>query len=109
MVQQVFILGFVSTLVSTLDVSHILIYDFWLVRDVVGTALYFLKYDGFRHYLGRSRSGVQGQTPHSLPIHPSLIPFVCGSVAGVSSWGITYPLDVYVSFGVSCDEPDRRL
>jgi hypothetical protein len=52
---------------------------------------------------------VQGQTPHWLPVYPSLIPFVCGSVAGVSSWGITYPLDVYASLGVSCDEPDRRL
>jgi len=60
----------------------------------VGTALYFLKYDAMRHYLGRSRSGVQGPTPHWLPIHSSLIPFLCGSVAGVSSWGITYPLDV---------------
>jgi hypothetical protein len=109
MVQQVFTLGFVSTLVSAFDVPHILTHNFWLVRDVVGTALYFLKYDGLRHYLGRSRSGVQGQTPHWLPVYPSLIPFVCGSVAGVSSWGITYPLDVYASLGVSCNEPDRRL
>lgn len=54
------------------------------VRDTTGTALYFLEYDGLRHLLGRQRSGEQGPTPSWLPIHSSIVPFVCGSLAGVS-------------------------
>lgn len=53
------------------------------VRDTSGTALYFLEYDGMRHLLGRSRTGEQGVTPSWLPIHSSLVPFICGSVSGV--------------------------
>jgi len=53
------------------------------VRDTAGTALYFLEYDGMRHMLGRSRSGEQGPTPSWFPVHPSLVPFVCGSISGV--------------------------
>ncbi|KIM49339.1 hypothetical protein M413DRAFT_438523 [Hebeloma cylindrosporum] len=64
------------------------------VRDTAGTALYFLEYDGMRHLLGRQRSGEQGATPSWLPIHSSLVPFVCGSVSGVTSWALIYPLDV---------------
>ncbi|TFY82671.1 hypothetical protein EWM64_g1347 [Hericium alpestre] len=64
------------------------------VRDTLGTALYFFEYDGFRHMLGRLPSGEQGSIPPWLPIHSSLVPFVCGSFAGVSSWAIIYPLDV---------------
>ncbi|TFK42496.1 mitochondrial carrier domain-containing protein [Crucibulum laeve] len=64
------------------------------VRDTSGTALYFLEYDGMRHILGRKRSGEQGPTPSWLPIHQSLVPFVCGSLAGVTSWALIYPLDV---------------
>ncbi|PPQ93286.1 hypothetical protein CVT25_015284 [Psilocybe cyanescens] len=64
------------------------------VRDTAGTALYFLEYDGMRHLLGRQRSGEQGPTPSWLPIHPSLVPFVCGSLSGVTSWALIYPLDV---------------
>jgi hypothetical protein len=64
------------------------------VRDTAGTALYFFEYDAMRHLLGRQRSGEQGPTPAWLPIPTSLIPFVCGSLAGVSSWALIYPLDV---------------
>ncbi|PPR01482.1 hypothetical protein CVT26_015105 [Gymnopilus dilepis] len=64
------------------------------IRDTAGTALYFLEYDGMRHLLGRQRSGEQGPTPAWLPIHPSLVPFVCGSLSGVTSWALIYPLDV---------------
>lgn len=49
----------------------------------MGTALYFLEYDGMRHLLGRDRSGEQGPTPAWLPIHPSIVPFFCGSLSGV--------------------------
>jgi len=65
-----------------------------LTRDTTATMLYFLEYDGLRYLLGRKRSGEQGDTPSWLPIHPSLIPFVCGSCAGVTSWALIYPLDV---------------
>jgi len=64
------------------------------VRDTLGTALYFFEYDGLRHIMGRSPSGEQGDTPTWLPLHASLVPFCCGSVAGVTSWALIYPLDV---------------
>jgi len=64
------------------------------LRDTSGTALYFLEYDGMRHLLGRLPSGEQGPTPPWLPIHSSLVPFFCGSLSGVTSWALIYPLDV---------------
>ncbi|KAI0321645.1 mitochondrial carrier [Amylostereum chailletii] len=64
------------------------------IRDTSGTALYFLEYDSMRHILGRYPNGEQGPTPAWLPIHASLVPFVCGSLAGVTSWALIYPLDV---------------
>ncbi|KAJ6496973.1 mitochondrial carrier [Mycena vitilis] len=64
------------------------------MRDTLGTALYFFEYDGMRHLLGRDRNGEQGPTPSWLPIHSSLVPFVCGSLSGVTSWALIYPLDV---------------
>ncbi|XP_006458044.1 hypothetical protein AGABI2DRAFT_199246 [Agaricus bisporus var. bisporus H97] len=64
------------------------------IRDTAGTALYFFEYDGMRHLLGRNRSGEQCATPPWLPIHSSLVPFFCGSVSGVTSWALIYPLDV---------------
>jgi solute carrier family 25 carnitine/acylcarnitine transporter 20/29 len=65
-----------------------------------GTALYFFEYDSFRYLLGRQPSGEQGDVPYHLPIHPTLIPFMCGSIAGVTSWALIYPLDVYASWMV---------
>ncbi|TFK76304.1 hypothetical protein BDN72DRAFT_873880 [Pluteus cervinus] len=64
------------------------------LRDTSGTMLYFLEYDGLRHLLGRTRSGEQGPTPSWLPIPESVVPFVCGSFSGVTSWALIYPLDV---------------
>ncbi|KAH8106855.1 hypothetical protein BXZ70DRAFT_1074595 [Cristinia sonorae] len=64
------------------------------VRDTLGTALYFFEYDGLRHIMGRLPSGEQGESPYWLPLHSSLVPFFCGSVAGVTSWALIYPLDV---------------
>lgn len=64
------------------------------LRDTLGTGLYFFEYDGMRHLLGRERNGEQGSTPSWLPIHSSLVPFVCGSLSGVTSWALIYPLDV---------------
>lgn len=65
-----------------------------IVRDTAGTALYFLEYDGMRHILGRLPSGEQGPTPIWFPVHPNLVPFVCGSLSGVTSWALIYPMDV---------------
>ena len=56
-----------------------------------------MEYDGMRHLLGRLPSGEQGPTPAWLPIHSSLVPFVCGSLSGVTSWALIYPMDVYVT------------
>ncbi|KIJ41289.1 hypothetical protein M422DRAFT_75640 [Sphaerobolus stellatus SS14] len=64
------------------------------VRDTFGTALYFMEYDSLRHIFGRLPSGEQGKVPSWMPIHTSLLPFLCGSVAGVTSWALIYPLDV---------------
>ena len=68
--------------------------DVSLVRDTAGTALYFMEYDTMGLGLGRLPSGQQGVIPAWLPIHPTMIPFLCGSIAGVTSWAIIYPLDV---------------
>lgn len=67
-----------------------------IVRDTLGTALYFLEYDSMRHLMGRLPSGIQGAQPSWLPFHipDSIIPFACGSIAGVTSWALIYPLDV---------------
>ncbi|KAF8888238.1 mitochondrial carrier [Infundibulicybe gibba] len=65
-----------------------------LMRDVFGTALYFAKYDTMRYICGRNRSGEQGPLPAWLPVHPSMVPFLCGSFAGVVSWGLIYPFDL---------------
>jgi len=64
------------------------------LRDMMGTSLYFMEYDSFRYLLGRQETGEQGPVPQWLPLHPNLIPFVCGSVAGVTSWALIYPVDV---------------
>jgi len=64
------------------------------VRDTVGTGLYFFEYDGMRHLMGRLSSGEQGPTPSWMPLPASLVPFMCGSLAGVTSWALIYPLDV---------------
>ncbi|QRW26927.1 mitochondrial carrier protein [Rhizoctonia solani] len=64
------------------------------VRDTAGTALYFMEYDAMRLLLGRLPNGHQGSTPTWFPLHHSMIPFFCGSIAGVTSWAIIYPLDV---------------
>ena len=66
------------------------------VRDTMGTALYFFEYDGFRYIMGRDYFGEQGSTPSWLPVPAPLVPFFCGSLAGVTSWALIYPLDVYV-------------
>lgn len=64
------------------------------VRDTVGTGLYFFEYDGLRHLMGRLQSGEQGPTPAWMPVPLSTVPFLCGSLAGVTSWALIYPLDV---------------
>ncbi|KAL7409938.1 mitochondrial carrier [Mrakia frigida] len=61
------------------------------IRDTFGTGLYFAEYDVFRNLLGRLPNGDQGVAPSWLPIPNSLIPFFCGSAAGVSSWALIYP------------------
>lgn len=64
------------------------------LRDTTGTALYFFEYDGLRYMMGRLPSGEQGPTPAWMPIPSALVPFMCGSLAGVTSWALIYPLDV---------------
>lgn len=87
---------FTSVSITCSRTSRFDAYPKQIVRDLCGTALYFFEYDAMRYLLGRNRSGEQGPTPAWLPIPVSLVPFVCGSIAGVSSWAFIYPLDVYV-------------
>ncbi|KAL7422922.1 hypothetical protein Q5752_002219 [Cryptotrichosporon argae] len=85
------------------------------VRDTLGTALYFAEYDVFRFWLGRKRADpaaaardgqgqhegarglglVQGDLPDWARawLPQQLVPFLCGSVAGVTSWALIYPVD----------------
>lgn len=79
------------------------------VRDMLGTALYFAEYDVMRYYLGRQKTkirengegggfgyDVQGDVPDWAKawLPKQAVPFLCGSVAGVSSWALIYPVDV---------------
>ena len=75
------------------------------IRDTLGTALYFAEYDVMRHLLGRKRDGtssregdglVQGDVPDWAKgwLPKGMIPFLCGSLAGVTSWALIYPVDV---------------
>lgn len=72
------------------------------VRDTLGTALYFAEYDVMRYLLGRksnsstdSMSSEQGALPRWASwLPPQLVPFLCGSFAGVTSWALIYPVDV---------------
>jgi hypothetical protein len=81
------------------------------VRDTLGTALYFAEYDVMRFWLGRKRDNdpirstgsedrFSGSTQGDLPdwakgwLPPQLVPFLCGSLAGVTSWALIYPVDV---------------
>ncbi|WWC63607.1 uncharacterized protein I303_106212 [Kwoniella dejecticola CBS 10117] len=103
------------------------------IRDTLGTALYFAEYDVMRYYLGRSKSSIsnhrqdlqghgeigsgatseiQGEVPawarNILP--KGLIPFFCGSVAGVTSWALIYPVDTKAQQrGLSGLEPRTPL
>ncbi|KAL1407754.1 hypothetical protein Q8F55_007188 [Vanrija albida] len=78
------------------------------VRDTLGTALYFAEYDVMRFWLGRRvsdpaslsaaedrLSGGQGELPDWAKgwLPKQLVPFLCGSLAGVTSWAIIYPVD----------------
>lgn len=76
------------------------------VRDSLGTALYFAEYDVMRFWLGR-RNDASGKdnfgtaaTSTELPdwakgrLSPKMVPFLCGSLAGVTSWALIYPVDV---------------
>lgn len=79
------------------------------IRDTSGTALYFAEYDVMRYILGRKRNvdsgggskgkgreDEQGEVPEWARswLPKGIIPFVCGSVAGVTSWALIYPVDV---------------
>lgn len=77
------------------------------VRDTLGTALYFAEYDVMRFWLGGRKSDGAGRhskygaanTQGDLPswakwLPPQLVPFLCGSLAGVTSWALIYPVDV---------------
>lgn len=102
-----------ASLAGSWKVSFEYLFTF-LVRDTAGTALYFLEYDGMRHLLGRQRSGEQGTTPAWLPIHSSLVPFVCGSLSGVCSrWSHTECLtnSLFMSIGnfLGIDLPTWRV
>ncbi|WVQ72681.1 hypothetical protein IAR50_002241 [Cryptococcus sp. DSM 104548] len=79
------------------------------IRDTLGTALYFAEYDVMRYYLGRAKKerrdgeggggrfgdDVQGDVPEWCRgwLPKGVIPFLCGSLAGVTSWALIYPVD----------------
>ncbi|EIW68376.1 hypothetical protein TREMEDRAFT_32501 [Tremella mesenterica DSM 1558] len=83
------------------------------IRDTLGTALYFAEYDTMRHALGRKRDLGRGKTNDEVEVERmggreeqgelpdwakgwlpiGFVPFLCGSLAGVTSWALIYPVD----------------
>ncbi|GAA5848644.1 hypothetical protein JCM8547_004583 [Rhodosporidiobolus lusitaniae] len=57
------------------------------LRDTLGTGWYFGMYDSAQHYIASNPQAFAG-----IPTWAST--FVCGSFAGVSSWGFIYPIDL---------------
>ncbi|BGP30095.1 hypothetical protein JCM10296v2_001847 [Rhodotorula toruloides] len=57
------------------------------LRDTLGTGLYFGMYDSAQHVI-RNNPDVFENVPTTLST------FICGSVAGVSSWAAIYPVDL---------------
>ncbi|BEI84897.1 hypothetical protein CcaverHIS002_0502980 [Cutaneotrichosporon cavernicola] len=76
------------------------------VRDTLGTALYFAEYDVMRFWLSGARGSGKREdkfgsttTQADLPawargwLPAQFVPFLCGSLAGVTSWALIYPVD----------------
>ncbi|POY70600.1 hypothetical protein BMF94_6378 [Rhodotorula taiwanensis] len=58
------------------------------LRDTLGTGLYFGMYDSAQHIIHRSHADLFENVPTALTT------FISGSVAGVSSWALIYPVDL---------------
>ncbi|BGP22831.1 mitochondrial carrier protein, carnitine/acylcarnitine translocase [Rhodotorula toruloides] len=57
------------------------------LRDTLGTGLYFGMYDSAQHVIWNNPDVFEN-------VPTTLSTFVCGSVAGVSSWAAIYPVDL---------------
>jgi solute carrier family 25 carnitine/acylcarnitine transporter 20/29 len=61
-----------------------------MLRDTLGTTLYFAEYDALRFVLGRDpKTGLQGKVPEwarHLGIREGTVAFAAGAFAGVTSW-----------------------
>lgn len=58
------------------------------LRDTLGTGLYFGMYDSAQHIIHHSRADLFENVPTAVTT------FLSGSVAGVSSWALIYPIDL---------------
>ncbi|GAA5862248.1 hypothetical protein JCM3774_004837 [Rhodotorula dairenensis] len=58
------------------------------LRDTLGTGLYFGMYDSAQHIIHRTRPDLFENVPTAVTT------FLSGSVAGVSSWALIYPIDL---------------
>ncbi|KAN0066481.1 hypothetical protein ACQY0O_000575 [Thecaphora frezii] len=65
-----------------------------MMRDTMGTALYFGFYDTIRSLVSRHSTGDQTTGPQLFGMPGPVVSFLSGSAAGIASWLIVYPVDL---------------
>ncbi|KDN44711.1 mitochondrial carrier [Tilletiaria anomala UBC 951] len=65
-----------------------------IMRDTLGTTLYFGFYDTMRSLVQRHSSGDSNSGPQLFGIPCPVVSFLTGSTAGIASWLIVYPVDL---------------
>ncbi|EPQ32446.1 uncharacterized protein PFL1_00642 [Pseudozyma flocculosa PF-1] len=65
-----------------------------MMRDTLGTALYFGFYDTIRKLVSRHSTGDSRTGPQLFGLPGPVVSFLSGSAAGIASWLIVYPVDL---------------
>lgn len=60
-------------------------YRFHLLRDTIGTSIYFMTYESAKQLMGNAR-GKSATSPYAV--------VVAGGLCGIASWACIYPIDV---------------
>ncbi|PWN52108.1 mitochondrial carrier [Violaceomyces palustris] len=65
-----------------------------MMRDTMGTALYFGFYDSIRSIVSKYSTGDRKTGPQLFGLPGPVVSFLSGSSAGIASWLIVYPVDL---------------